>query len=85
MCKWLKESNRHLHLLLAIPFGLALTILCVIGLATGMEFKDVHYHNGNKPIREWSWKSWDWLDWIATLIGGVIGQVAQVLLIWLVI
>ena len=59
---WLKESNRYKHLLYAIPIGLILTILAVIGCAFGMEFKDYQY--GNK---------FDWLDILATLIGGVIG------------
>ena len=59
---WLKESNRYKHLLYAIPIGLILTILAVIGCAFGMEFKDYQY--GNK---------FDWLDILATLIGGIIG------------
>ena len=59
---WLNESNRLKHLLYAIPIGLILTILAVIGCAFGMEFKDYQY--GNK---------FDWLDILATLIGGVIG------------
>ena len=72
--QWLKESNRYKHLLYAIPIGLILTILAVIGCAFGMEFKDYQY--GNK---------FDWLDILATLIGGVIGQILQVLLLMLVL
>jgi hypothetical protein len=34
------ESNRWKHFLYAIPIGLFLTILCAIGVAAGMEFKD---------------------------------------------
>ena len=71
---WLKESNRYKHLLYAIPIGLILTILAVIGCAFGMEFKDYQY--GNK---------FDWLDILATLIGGVIGQILQVFLLMLVL
>ena len=71
---WLKESNRYKHLLYAIPIGLILTILAVIGCAFGMEFKDYQY--GNK---------FDWLDILATLIGGIIGQILQVLLLILVL
>ena len=37
---WIKESNRDKHLLYAIPCGLIGTILFVLGLAIGMEFKD---------------------------------------------
>lgn len=71
---WLKESNRLKHLLYTIPIGLILTILAVIGCAFGMEFKDYQY--GNK---------FDWLDILATLIGGVIGQILQVLLLILIL
>lgn len=69
---WLKESNRIQHLLYAIPIGLVFTILAVIGCAFGMEFKDKQY--GNK---------FDWLDIAATLIGGIIGQVIQIIIILL--
>ena len=70
--KWLKESNRIKHLLYAIPIGFICTILAVLGCAFGMEFKDKQY--GGK---------FDWLDIAATMIGGAIGQVLQVLLILL--
>lgn len=75
---WFTESNRWKHFALAIPFGFVFTILCVLGLATGMEFKDVHHVNGNKPVKQWSWKAWDWLDWLATMFGGLAGQALQV-------
>lgn len=71
---WLKESNRMQHLLYAIPIGLVFTILTVLGCAFGMEFKDRQYGN-----------SFDWLDIAATMIGGAIGQVLQIILIMLII
>ena len=71
---WLKESNRMQHLLYAIPIGLVFTILAVIGCAFGMEFKDRQYGN-----------SFDWLDIAATMIGGAVGQVLQIILIILII
>lgn len=71
---WITESNRLKHLIFAIPIGFVFTILCVLGVASGMEFKD----------KSWGGK-WDWLDWLATMIGGVIGQVGQAILIWLII
>lgn len=71
---WIKESNRDKHLLYAIPIGLVLTILAVIGCAFGMEFKDWQY--GNK---------FDWLDIAATVIGGLIGQAIQIAIILLII
>ena len=72
--KWLKESNRIEHLFYAIPIGLVFTILAVLGCAFGMEFKDKQY--GNK---------FDWLDIAATMIGGAIGQILQIILIMLII
>ena len=68
---WLTKSNRLKHLLYAIPISLFLTLLCIIGLASGLEFKDFQY--GNK---------WDWLDWLATVMGGIIGQIIQIFIIY---
>lgn len=70
---WITESNRLKHLIFAIPIGFVFTILCVLGVASGMEFKD----------KSWGGK-WDWLDWLATMIGGLIGQIGQAVLIWLI-
>lgn len=71
---WIKESNRIKHLKYAILPAFLFTILFAAGLAVGMEFKDRQY--GNK---------FDYLDIAATLIGGLIGQVLQLLLIILII
>ena len=71
---WITESNRQKHLLCAIPIGLVFTILAVLGCAFGMEFKDKQY--GNK---------FDWLDIAATMIGGVIGQLLQIIIILLIL
>lgn len=69
---WLKESNRQKHFLYAIPVGFLFTILCVLGVASGLEFKDKQYGN-----------QWDWLDWIATMFGGLVGQLLQIIIILL--
>ena len=71
---WLLESNRPKHLVGGFILGLTLTILCALGCAGGMEFKD----------RQWGGK-WDWLDFAATLLGGLLGQAIQLLIIWLII
>lgn len=71
---WIRESNRPEHLLYAIPIGLIFTILAVLGCAFGMEFKDREY--GNK---------FDWLDIAATMIGGAIGQLLQIIIILIIL
>ena len=78
---WFTESNRYKHFLLAIPFGVVFTILCALGLALGMEFKDCHYANGDKSLRDWDWSNWDWLDFAATILGGLVGQIIQIAII----
>ena len=58
------------HFWYGIPCGFMLTILFVAGL----EFKDKSY--GDK---------WDWLDFLATILGGLVGQIIQgiaLLLMW---
>lgn len=74
MNNWITESNRWKHFLYAIPLALVLTVLAAIGCAGGMEFKDLQY--GNR---------WDWLDFLATVLGGIVGQAMQVLIIYLII
>ena len=71
---WLKESNRQKHLLYAIPIGLVFTILAVLGCAFGMEFKDKEYND-----------KFDWLDVAATMIGGAIGQLLQIIIILIIL
>ena len=71
---WFLESNRWKHFLYAVPVGFVFTILCVLGLATGMEFKDKLC--GGK---------YDWIDWLSTMIGGTVGQPMQLFVIYLII
>ena len=71
---WITESNRMKHFGYAIPCAFVFTILFVAGLAAGMEFKD--HQSGGK---------WDWLDLLATLLGGLVGQIAQCIIILLAI
>lgn len=85
MCKWFLESNRYKHFVLAIPCGFLLTVLFGLGLASGMEFKDCHYANGDTPIRKWSWKNWDWLDWTCTVAGSIVGNLLMLLILRLIL
>lgn len=65
------DETRWQHFYLAMPIGLVFTILCVLGVASGMEFKD----------QQWGGR-WDWGDWCCTMLGGLVGQAIQVLAIW---
>ena len=75
MFKWLTESNRWKHLVLAICIGLwADSWYCTgyagIGVASALELKDLLY--GNK---------WDWLDWLCTVIGATIGYAVRYIIL----
>lgn len=48
------------------------TLIFVLGLAVGMEFKD-RLHGGK----------FDWLDLAATILGGIAGQLITLILLWL--
>ena len=71
---WITKSNRLKHFIFAIPIGFFFTELCVLGVASGMEFKD----------KSWGGK-WDWLDWLATMLGGLVGQLLALVLVYLII
>ena len=44
-----------------------------LGIAMGLEYKDYAY--GGK---------WDWLDIAATVLGGLVGQAMQILVLYLI-
>lgn len=67
----IKQHDKKQHFLYAIPVGFIFTILCVLGLASGMEFKD-EIKGG---------EGWNWKDWWATMLGGLVGQILQIGLI----
>ena len=75
MKHWLfEDKTRWQHFGYAIPLGLVLSILCVVGVAFALEFKD--YQWGGK---------WDWKDLACTILGGLVGQGLQVLLLVLIL
>lgn len=68
------DKTRWQHFALAIPIALVFTILCVLGVATALEFKD----------KQWGGK-WDWQDWLCTMIGGAVGETLQIFIIYLIL
>ena len=71
--KWITESNRPDHVLGGVVTAMLLTIVFTAGCALGMEFKD-RQHGGE----------WDWKDIAATMIGGLVGQAVQVIMIMMI-
>lgn len=67
--KWFFESNRPKHFKIGILTGLIGTILCTAGAAIGAEYKDKQYGN-----------AFDWLDVLATMLGGIVGQLLQIII-----
>lgn len=65
------ESNRWKHFVFAIPVAFVFTVLCTLGCAAGMEFKD----------KQWGGK-WDWWDFAFTIAGGLVGQELQLIAIY---
>ena len=70
--KLFTDITRWGHFGYAIPIGLVFTILCVLGCASALEFKD----------KQWGGR-WDWKDWWCTMLGGLIGQIIQIIVVWL--
>ena len=68
------DKTRWQHFAYAISIGVVFTILCVLGVASALEFKD--WQCGGKP---------DWKDWLCTMLGGLVGQAIQVGIIWAII
>ena len=68
------DKTRWQHFAWAIPIGAVLTILCVLGVATALEFKD----------KQWG-GLWDWKDWACTMLGGLVGQAVQIGVVLLII
>lgn len=78
--EWLAVSNRWKHLVGVFVVSLFGTLLMGIGCIGGMEFKDVHHYNGDRPFKYWDWKAWDWLDCLAGLIGGLLAVAVHLVL-----
>lgn len=83
---WITESNRLYHLAIGFVAALFGTLIGAIEVACAMEGKDCHHDKINAGLPPWKWhfRSWDWLDFSATVLGGVVGQAVQLLIIMLI-
>lgn len=71
LSEWLRESNRVKHFVGGFILGVLLTVLCALGAAGAMEYKD----------RAWGGQC-DWVDFTLTLMGGMMGQIVQIIMIY---
>lgn len=69
---WVTESNRLKHIQYGFYAGLCGTILAAIGAGLAAIYKDKQHDN-----------KIDWLDVAPTIIGGMFGQAAQLLLVFI--
>lgn len=69
-----RESNRDKHFLFAIPFGFLFSFIFVFGLGVGLEYKD-KLHGGK----------FDYLDLLSTFLGGLVGQVFQLIALYFIL
>ena len=69
---WVTESNRLKHILYGFYAGLCGTILAAIGAGLYVVYKDEHHDN-----------EIDWLNVASIIIGGMFGQAAQLLLVFI--
>ena len=68
---WVTKSNRLKHIQYGFYAGLCWTILAAIGAGLAEVYKDKHHDN-----------EIDWLNVASTIIGGMFGQAAQLLLVF---
>lgn len=69
---WITESNRLKHIKYGFYAGLCGTILAAIGAGLIAVYKDKQHDN-----------EIDWLGVASTIIGGMFGQAAQLLLVFM--
>lgn len=84
---WITKSNRPYHALIGIISALFGTIIGALEVAIALEGKDCQADALNKGLPPWKWsfRKWDWLDWLATMIGGMVGQAIQIGVVFIVI
>ena len=65
------DNSRWEHCKAGFWIAACLTILCTLGAMSAAEFKD-EKHGGK----------WDWSDWGWGMVGGVVGQMVQLLILY---
>ena len=69
-----EDHTRLQHFIVGIQTAVVFTILCTLGAMTAAEWKD----------RAWG-GLWDWKDWWCGMLGGLVGQLIQAGVIYLIL
>lgn len=72
--QWLSQSHRLHHLVGGFAVGFLCGIVAAVSVAAALEFKDKQW--GGKP---------DWIDFVLTVLGGLVGGMLRLFVVWLVI
>lgn len=82
---WMRESNRPKHIIVGFLIGLAFGLNCAFVAATTAEMKDWLWNGAKRGWLGWlEGNGFDWLDFAATMIGGVIGALLRLLIMYLI-
>lgn len=83
---WMIKHDKNGNFLLGLILSFLFTFFCGLGVALGLELKDIQYQNPEIVPWEWDdWSSWNWKEFLSTVQGSLIGQGLQILIIWLCI
>lgn len=83
--KWLRESNRPKHIIVGFLIGLAFGFDGAFVAAASAETKDWLWNGARGGKLGWlKGNSFDWLDFAATMLGGTIGALIRLLIMYMI-
>lgn len=83
--KWLRESNRPKHIIVGFLIGLAFGFDGAFVAAASAETKDWLWNGARGGKLGWlKGNDFDWLDFAATILGGIIGALIRLLIMYLI-
>ena len=69
-----EDNTRFQHFIVGVQTAVVFTILCTLGAMTAAEWKDRACGG-----------LWDWKDWACGMLGGLLGQLVQAGVIYLIL